>query len=42
LPGVTSTLLGARQPSYVKDALAALALPKPSDPVGALAALRET
>jgi len=41
LPGVTSILLGARQPSYVKDALAALALPKPSDPVGALAALRE-
>ena len=41
LPGLTSVLLGARTPSYVADALAALALPKPSDPVGALAALRD-
>ena len=42
LPGVTSVLLGARTPAYVEDALASLALPKPADPVGALAALRET
>ncbi|MEO8905445.1 MAG: aldo/keto reductase [Polyangiaceae bacterium] len=41
LPGLTSVLLGMRTPSYVEDALAALALPKPSDPVGALGALRE-
>ncbi|MET0794154.1 MAG: hypothetical protein ABW061_21715, partial [Polyangiaceae bacterium] len=41
LPGVSSVLLGARTPGYVEDALAALALPKSSDAVGALAALRE-
>jgi len=41
LPGVSCVLLGARSPKYVEDALAALALPKPKDPVGALAALRE-
>jgi uncharacterized protein len=40
VPGVTSVLLGARQPSYVEDALAALALPKLSDPSAALAAVR--
>jgi aryl-alcohol dehydrogenase-like predicted oxidoreductase len=40
LPGVTSVLLGARQPRYVEDALAALALPKLSDPVAGFAALR--
>ncbi|HEY4106285.1 MAG TPA: aldo/keto reductase, partial [Polyangiaceae bacterium] len=40
LPGVTSVLLGARQPRYVEDALAALALPKLTDPVAAFAALR--
>ncbi len=42
LPGVTCVLLGARNPSYVEDALAALALPKSNDAVGALAALRES
>ena len=41
LPGVSSVLLGARNVRYVEDALAALALPKPKDPQGALAALRE-
>ncbi|MEO6599656.1 MAG: aldo/keto reductase, partial [Polyangiaceae bacterium] len=41
LPGVTCVLLGARSPHYVEDAVAALALPKSSDAVGALAALRE-
>ena len=41
LPGLTCVLLGARKPSYVEDALAALALPKPHDPVGAFGALRE-
>jgi len=41
LPGVSSVLLGARSPKYVEDALAALALPKPKDPLGALSALRE-
>jgi hypothetical protein len=33
-------LLGARTPAYVEDALRALALPKTSDPAGALGALR--
>jgi uncharacterized protein YyaL (SSP411 family)/aryl-alcohol dehydrogenase-like predicted oxidoreductase len=41
VPGVTCVLLGARTPAYVADALAALKLPKPSDPAAALAALRE-
>ncbi|MEP7048805.1 MAG: aldo/keto reductase [Pseudomonadota bacterium] len=41
LPGLSCVLLGARTPAYVADALAALTLPKPTDPVGALAALRE-
>ena len=41
LPGVSCVLLGARSPKYVEDALAALALPKPKDSIGALAALRE-
>ncbi len=41
LPGVSSVLLGARSVKYVEDALAALALPKPKDPVAALSALRE-
>ena len=41
VPGVTSVLLGARKPGYVKDALSALGLTKPSDPAAALAALRE-
>jgi uncharacterized protein len=41
LPGVSSVLLGARSVEYVADALAALALPKPKDALGALAALRE-
>jgi uncharacterized protein YyaL (SSP411 family)/aryl-alcohol dehydrogenase-like predicted oxidoreductase len=41
LPGLSSILLGARKPSYVEDALRALALPKPNDPVGALAAVRD-
>ena len=41
LPGVSCVLLGARSPKHVQDALAALALPKPKDPIGALAALRE-
>ena len=41
LPSVCSILLGARSTKYVEDALAALALPKPKDPVGALSALRE-
>ncbi len=41
LPGVSSVLLGARRVEYVEDALAALALPKPKDPLGALSALRE-
>src|SRR6185369_13206078 len=41
LPGVTCVLLGARNPHYVEDALAALRLPGPKDAVGALAALRE-
>ncbi|HEY5373389.1 MAG TPA: aldo/keto reductase [Polyangiaceae bacterium] len=40
LPGLTSVLLGARTPAYVEDALRALALPKASDPVGALGAVR--
>jgi uncharacterized protein len=39
LPGVTCVLLGARQTSYVHDALATLALPKLPDPTGALAAV---
>ncbi|MEI9941564.1 MAG: aldo/keto reductase [Pseudomonadota bacterium] len=41
LPGVSSVLLGARSVKYVEDALLALALPKPKDPVGILSALRE-
>ena len=40
VPGLTCVLLGARSPAYVDDALAALALPKPSDAVAVLAALR--
>jgi len=42
LPGVCSVLLGARSVEYVKDALLALALPKPKDPVSAVSALRES
>jgi len=38
---VSSVLLGARSVQYVDDALAALALPKPKDAIGALSALRE-
>jgi len=41
VPGVSSVLLGARSAKYVEDALRALALPKPKDALGALAALRE-
>ena len=41
LPGVSCVLLGARTPKYVADALQALALPKPKDPLGILSALRE-
>jgi hypothetical protein len=41
VPGVTSVLLGARQPRYVEDALCALSLPKLADPVGAFSALRQ-
>src|SRR6478736_1103845 len=41
VPGVSSVLLGARSVPYVDDALAALALPKPKDAIGALSALRE-
>jgi len=41
VPGLSSVLLGARSVPYVDDALAALALPKPKDPLAALAALRE-
>jgi hypothetical protein len=40
VPGLTCILLGARAPKYVEDALAALAAPKPSNSVAALAALR--
>jgi len=40
VPGVTCVLLGARNSGYVSDALQALQLPKLSDPVGALAAVR--
>jgi len=40
VPGVTSILLGARKPAYVEDALAALRLPKLTDPVAPFAALR--
>jgi aryl-alcohol dehydrogenase-like predicted oxidoreductase len=41
LPGVSAVLLGARSVQYVDDAVAALALPPPKDPIAALAALRE-
>jgi len=41
VPGVSCVLLGARSTQYVADALLALALPKPKDALGALAALRE-
>ncbi|HET7544329.1 MAG TPA: aldo/keto reductase, partial [Polyangiaceae bacterium] len=41
LPGLSSVLLGARSVSYVQDALAALALPKPENPLGILSALRQ-
>jgi hypothetical protein len=40
LPGLTSILLGARNPSYVEDALRALALPPPHNALEALAAVR--
>jgi uncharacterized protein len=42
LPGLTCVLLGARKPTYVEDALAALALPMPSDALGVFGALRES
>jgi uncharacterized protein YyaL (SSP411 family)/aryl-alcohol dehydrogenase-like predicted oxidoreductase len=42
VPGVSCVLLGARSVRYVEDALAALALPKPKDPLAALSALRES
>jgi len=41
VPGVSAVLLGARSVQYVEDAVAALSLPKPKDPIGALSALRE-
>ncbi len=41
LPGLSSVLLGARKPTYVDDALAALRLPKLSDPIAPFAALRQ-
>jgi uncharacterized protein YyaL (SSP411 family)/aryl-alcohol dehydrogenase-like predicted oxidoreductase len=41
MPGVTSVLLGARQPRYVEDALRALSLPKLADPVAAFFATRQ-
>ena len=41
VPGVCSVLLGARSVKYVEDAIAALALPKPMDPLALLSALRE-
>ncbi len=41
LPGVSCILLGARSEAHVADALAALSLPKSTDALGALAALRE-
>jgi hypothetical protein len=41
LPGLSSVLLGARSTRYVEDALAALALPKPKQPMSVLSALRE-